>query len=189
MAAQFPPAADRGRGDPWRIGDSSWTLDPMRTLIVLALLTAAASVDAKVYTWTDANGVVHYTDRPIAPGDAEVVKGVETAREEPVPEKPEEPVRISETALQGTWCEYEVASDKASGDAVPERIEWAFSGSTLTQRDLKSGRVIESQFRVEGPQIVSDKAAMGNRTVRKFDDDGMELTGESAYHRLRRGRC
>jgi hypothetical protein len=178
-----------GLGHNGGIRDRFWTTTHMRILFLLALLTFAAAADAKVYTWTDANGVVHYTDRPIAPDNAEVVNGVETARDEPVPEKPEEPVRISETALQGTWCEYEVASDKASADAVPERIEWDFSGSTLTQRDLESGRVIESQFRLDGPRIVSDKAAMGNRTVRKFDDDGMELTGESAYHRLRRGRC
>jgi hypothetical protein len=161
----------------------------MRILFILALLTAAQAAVAKVYTWTDANGVVHYTDRPIAPDGAEVVKGVETAREEPVPEAPEEPVKINVAALQGTWCEYEVASGKASGDAVPERIEWAFSGSTLTQRDLKSGRVIESQFRLEDTQIVTDKAAMGDRRVRKFNDDGMELSDENAYYRLRRGGC
>jgi len=158
----------------------------MRHCIVLVLLIVALAADAKVYTWTDANGVVHYTDRAIGPDDAQLVKGVEAA---PKPVIPEEPLKISAAELQGTWCEFEVSSERGSNDAVSKRVEWVFRGSTLTYRDVAAGRAVEGQYRVEGQQIVSDKAAMGNRTVRKFDDDGMEQSDLNAYYRLRRGHC
>jgi hypothetical protein len=158
----------------------------MRIPLVLALLAAALTANAEVYTWTDANGVVHYTDRATGPDSAQVVQGVESAPREA---RPDAIVKVSAAELQGTWCEYEVASDKSASDGVPKSVQWDFRGSTLKVRDLASGRVIEGQFRVEGARIVTDKAAMASRTVRKFDDDGMHLDDENAYYRLRRGGC
>ena len=35
-----------------------------RTLLLMALLLAAAGASAQQYKWVDRNGVVHYGDRP-----------------------------------------------------------------------------------------------------------------------------
>ena len=46
----------------------------LRTIVVLLGLLAAGSALAQAYTWTDADGVVHYSDRP-QPGAEEVDLG------------------------------------------------------------------------------------------------------------------
>jgi hypothetical protein len=47
-------------------------MHPWRPWIVLATLAAFASQAAVVYKWTDANGVIHYSDQPV-PGAEKIV--------------------------------------------------------------------------------------------------------------------
>jgi hypothetical protein len=47
-------------------------MHPRRLWIVLGLLTAVAAQAAVIYKWTDANGVVHYSDQPV-PGAEKIV--------------------------------------------------------------------------------------------------------------------
>ena len=41
---------------------------PMRALALMLALIFALPAAAEVYRWVDENGVVHYTDKPPAPG-------------------------------------------------------------------------------------------------------------------------
>ena len=47
-------------------------MHPRKFWIVLGLLTAVAAQSAVIYKWTDANGVVHYSDQPV-PGAERIV--------------------------------------------------------------------------------------------------------------------
>ena len=47
-------------------------MHPRRLWIVLGLLTAVTAQSAVIYKWTDANGVVHYSDQPV-PGAERIV--------------------------------------------------------------------------------------------------------------------
>ena len=47
-------------------------MHPRRLWIVLGLLTAVAAQSAVIYKWTDANGVVHYSDQPV-PGAEKII--------------------------------------------------------------------------------------------------------------------
>jgi hypothetical protein len=47
-------------------------MHPRRLWIVLGLLTAVTAQSAVIYKWTDANGVVHYSDQPV-PGAEKIV--------------------------------------------------------------------------------------------------------------------
>jgi Domain of unknown function (DUF4124) len=47
-------------------------MHPRRLWIVLGLLTAVTAQSAVIYKWTDANGVVHYSDQPV-PGAEKII--------------------------------------------------------------------------------------------------------------------
>jgi len=55
----------------------------MRTLLLFlasssfAFITVAAEENKKVYTWTDDQGIIHYSDRPVSGKEAEILKQVE----------------------------------------------------------------------------------------------------------------
>ncbi|MGE4070125.1 MAG: DUF4124 domain-containing protein [Lysobacterales bacterium] len=158
----------------------------MRALIALLLLVASAADAGGVYTWTDEHGVVHYTDRPIGPKQAEQVKGMDIGPE--AASKPRN-IRVSAEALQGTWCAFELVSTAGAGSNIAERIEWTFTGGTLQYLDLDSKLKINSKFKLDDGSITTDQAAMGNHRIRRFGDDQMELGGDGIYTRLRRGNC
>ena len=158
----------------------------MRALIALLLLLAGAVHAGGVYTWTDERGVVHYTDRPIGPEQAEQVKGMDIG-----PEAAAKPSRVKGSAesLQGTWCAFAMVSSAGTGSTIAERIEWTFNRSTLDYLDLDSQLKINARFKLEDGSINTDKAIMGNHRIRSFGDDQMELGDDAIYTRLRRGNC
>lgn len=47
---------------------------PLRPFVLIALCAAAAPVAAALYKWTDANGVVHYTQTPPVSGPYESLR-------------------------------------------------------------------------------------------------------------------
>lgn len=51
-------------------------------LVGIVCLALSNSVMAKVYKWTDSNGKVHYSDKPIKQGDVEEVK-IKTTKPDP----------------------------------------------------------------------------------------------------------
>jgi Domain of unknown function (DUF4124) len=83
-----------------------------RKLLLLALLAACSAQAAEVYKWTDANGIVHYSDAP-PPADASQVEkmrvggGVVSATATPManddaaadPDKAKPPAPPAQTAL------------------------------------------------------------------------------------------
>ena len=50
-------------------------MHPRRLWILLGLLTAVTAQTAVIYKWTDANGVVHYSDQPV-PGAERIITAV-----------------------------------------------------------------------------------------------------------------
>jgi hypothetical protein len=53
-------------------------MHPRRLWIVLGLLTAVTAQSAVIYKWTDANGVVHYSDQPV-PGAERIITAGKTS--------------------------------------------------------------------------------------------------------------
>jgi hypothetical protein len=54
-------------------------MHPWRPLIGLCVLAACASQAAVIYKWTDANGLVHYSDQSV-PGAQRIVTGTNSSR-------------------------------------------------------------------------------------------------------------
>ena len=50
-------------------------MHPRRSWIISGLLVALAAQSAVVYKWTDANGVVHYSDQPVPGAERIVIAG------------------------------------------------------------------------------------------------------------------
>ena len=74
----------------------------MASLLATSAL-AADSTKAKVYTWTDDKGVIHYGERPPKDANAKLVK-TRTGHSEPVPQatspKKEEPAAETQQQMQ-----------------------------------------------------------------------------------------
>src|SRR5271168_3012742 len=69
-------------------------MHPWRPWIVLACLAAFAGQAAVIYKWTDADGVVHYSDQSVPgaekvyTGSSNTFAGAATRPAEPAPQKP-----------------------------------------------------------------------------------------------------
>lgn len=97
-----------------------------RPIFILLGLLAAAGVLAEAYTWTDENGVVHYSDRP-EPG-AKVVELETTTNRRPRPQvRPGTPSasnnQNAEPAAAFSYESLEVASP------APEETLWNIGGT------------------------------------------------------------
>ncbi len=168
----------------------------MRTLITTLLvfsLCASGAMAAGVYKWTDDKGVVHFTDRPPARDDAVVVPGVrgrgnETDRLRSGAPTPGE--EVTAEMLQGLWCEYELTTTVPGAEAIPKRVEWDFyEGDEVQYRDLETGRRVDTTFRVEEGEIVTDDAEMGAHRIRSYRAELLELGSKDTVYRLRKGGC
>jgi hypothetical protein len=60
----------------------------MRTRLILALILLPAVSDAGVFRWQDAEGVIHYSDRPVKDAEQLSISGAEA--EKPADETPSE---------------------------------------------------------------------------------------------------
>ena len=134
---------------------------PSIALAIAALAAAGAGHAAKVYKWTDRDGVVHYGDRPPpARAPARTVKTI------PVRAEPGEMVRLrieSEAGESHAWADNTLAgpievllrftsrSNIAGEPALPARATIPPRGSTLVARlkILEPGRGGEFALRME----------------------------------------
>jgi len=164
-------------------------------LTVFVLLCAFATVAqaAGVYKWTDEKGVVHFTDRPPNRDDAVEVPGVrargtETDRILATKATPGE--EVTAQMLQGLWCEFEITTTNADIEPIIKRVEWDFyEGDEVQYRDLETGRRIETTFRVEAGEIITEDAEMGTHEIRSYRPEMLELGSGSTVYRLRSGGC
>jgi len=168
----------------------------MKTLMTVLLALSVcvnAAVAAGVYKWTDEKGVVHFTDRPPNRDDAVKVpdvraRGNETDRLKSVPATAGE--QVTAQMLQGLWCEYELTTTLPDAEAIPKRVEWDFyEGDEVQYRDLGTGRRVETTFRIEGGEIVTDDAEMGSHKIRSYRPELLELGSKDTVYRLRTGGC
>lgn len=163
----------------------------MRILLLTLLLPLAAPA-ASVYKWTDQNGVVHYTDRPLGPEDRKAVPGVESAdpaAAAPRQESLEAPRIPTEAELQGIWCEFELRTEDPEAAPTPEKIQWTFTGDTLEYRNLELAITLRGDYEIVDGSIAVDNPAIGRHRVRSFFLNALELAREKVWYRLRRGRC
>ena len=164
-------------------------------LLLLLMLHTAGALAAKVYTWTDERGVVHYTDRPLGPEAAKEVPGVESDRKVDLKPKPADDAPLGqadlpdETALQGVWCQYERASDLPDTEITPERVEWTFLGDSVETRNLDTGITRRASFSISDGALVADDLAIGRYPIREYQRTPMEIGVPSVHFRLRRGPC
>lgn len=163
-------------------------------LLLLLLLHTAGALAAKVYTWTDERGVVHYTDRPLGPEAAKEVPGVESDRKVDLKPKPADDALgkadlPDEAALQGVWCQYERASDLPDTEITPERVEWTFLGDSVETRNLDTGITRRASFSISDGALVADDVAIGRYPIREYQRTTMEIGVPSVHFRLRRGPC
>lgn len=94
------------------------------TLLVLLLLASLATVAGPVYKWTDADGVVHYSDQP-HPGAEKVDIGTVQSLNMPVPKgapaRPAKPEPEKPAAGLG-YTEVSVSSPQAGRTYIDEPI-------------------------------------------------------------------
>lgn len=79
----------------------------IRPILLLASLLATSAVFAEAYRWVDAEGVVHYSDRPVEGAEEIVLPKANTTTvrpaqrndSEPAPSAPSEPVRYQSLSI------------------------------------------------------------------------------------------
>ena len=125
-----------------------------RSIFVLLGLLAAAAVFAETYTWTDEDGVVHFSDRPHPGAKVIDLETSGTARPRPAP-------RSTATASQDNTDNAEPASGYSSIDIASPAAEetlWNIEGtlnvSIALSPPLRPGHQVRLYF--DGtPQMVS----------------------------------
>lgn len=152
-----------------------------RPIFILLGLLAAAGVLAEAYTWTDENGVVHYSDRP-EPG-AKVVELETATNRRPRPQaRPANPSASNnsstEPAAAFSYESLEVASPAA------EETLWNIGGTLNVTLSLTPGLQPGHQVRVyfDGtPRIVtgtSFRIDEVHRGVHNLQAEVIDSTGQ-----------
>jgi hypothetical protein len=80
-----------------------------------------APAPTKVYKWTDANGQVHFGDKPVAK-DAEQIE-VDTRNAISAPEKSTDPQVTSHTSTTKTVSESALDKARAAAEAMKQRVQ------------------------------------------------------------------
>jgi hypothetical protein len=116
-----------------------------RTFIAVISILAAGVVLAQAYKWTDENGIVHYSDRPIE-GAVRVVLSTDGRRPRPTP-APRATRSAEESAEPAEAFSYELLS---FGTPLPEETLWNIEGvlnvSLVVQPALLQGHRVRVYF-------------------------------------------
>jgi hypothetical protein len=116
-----------------------------RTIIAVISILAAGVVLAQAYKWTDENGLVHYSDRPVE-GAVRVVLPTDGRRPRPAP-LPRATPRAEDTAEPAAAFSYELLS---FGTPLPEETLWNIEGvlnvSLVVQPALQQGHRVRVYF-------------------------------------------
>ena len=150
---------------------------PCALLLLLAMTWAGSATATEVYTWTDENGVVHYSDSPRASGQMEALEveeiyrpGSKDAYATPADPTPSESVPAaaaeSDTASAAQQRREQIAKDRAERRAEQAETE------RLCARHRQRLEQMEPARRV----LYTDEQG---ETVRMDDDQRMALIDES----------
>jgi glutaredoxin len=121
---------------------------PVRFLLALCLL-AAAHAGAEIYRWTDADGHIHYSDKPPAGASTKQVKvrinsiaGPAVVTPAPGSTKPSSSARAAVKMFTASWCGYcKKAKAHLNARGVPfQEIDVESSDSARRQFSELGGR-------------------------------------------------
>lgn len=171
-------------------------LSPMRTLLLIALITASVSAVATVYRWVDADGQVHFSDQPVT-GAKKI-----TLRESTIYSAPVLPETVTDTAVGGGGGEQKPFAYETLSVVNPEADQPIRSneGQVNISIELQPGLQPGHKIRVylDGTQAAEDLATTqislqevdrGTHSleVGVIDESGKELkrSGAVSFHLLR----
>lgn len=134
-------------------------MDPVRLLVVLALVAAAAPAAAQIYRWTDAQGRVHFSNTTPPPGVQATVVDPNAKEMPPAPESSEchtircQGERMEERQRKREAEEAKTAAERAAlAPKQPRGLE--FRKYVSIQRGMSEGEV----YTITGePDLVSDQ--------------------------------
>lgn len=116
-----------------------------RPIFILLGLLAATGVLAEAYTWTDEDGIVHYSDRPEPGAKRIVLPGANTVRARPVA-RPQS-ATASEDGASENSAPFRYESLEVSAPA-PEETLWNIEGVLNVSLALSPGLQPGHQVRV-----------------------------------------
>ncbi len=127
-------------------------------VLILTLLGAPATEADNAYTWTDADGIVHYSDKPPESGKAKAIK-LKTSRLRDQPE-------AAPTAATQT------NQDKQPADEEPVTVPTEEPSTlTLAQRRDNCERARKNLAALETrPQVLIDDKETGERRVLAYEE-------------------
>ncbi|MGB5627865.1 MAG: DUF4124 domain-containing protein [Woeseiaceae bacterium] len=157
-----------------------------RTILVLLGLLAAGAVMADAYTWTDEEGVVHYSDRPV-PGATRIVLAEPNTGRSPAPRPRASPAATDgpESAAEAAPFRYESFDVTAPG---AEETLWNIEGVLNVSLSLKPGLQAGHQVRVYfdgNPQMVSGLSFQLNEVYRGVHNLQAEVLDETGQMLIR----
>lgn len=142
---------------------------------VAALLAGGPLAAAEVYTWTDENGVLHYSDTPRTDGPAETIEAEEAYRPGsadayPAPAAPQEAQAVAESAAAP-----QSAADARREELASQREERRESQAEMERLCAQHRQRLE-QVEPSRRVFYTDEAG---ETVRMDDEERVALVEES----------
>ena len=157
----------------------------LRTIVVLLGLLAAGSALAQAYTWTDADGVVHYSDRP-QPGAEEVDLGQYKAPQGNSLARKPLPRRSSEADVDapGSFSYDSLAVASPAAEETLWNIGAVLNVSLALSPGLQSGHQVRVYFDGE-PQMVNSTSFTINEVYRGVHNIQAEVLDETGKLMIR----
>ena len=154
-----------------------------RTFIAVISILAAGVVLAQAYKWTDENGIVHYSDRPIE-GAVRVILPTDGRRPRPTP-APRATQSPQEEAEPAEAFSYELLS---FGTPLPEETLWNIEGVLSVSLSLTPALQPGHQVRVYfdgNQQMVSGLSFQLNEVWRGVHNLQAEVLDETGQMMIR----
>ena len=157
-----------------------------RTFIAFITILAAGAVMAQAYKWVDADGVVHYSDRP-EEGAERIVLPQDTRRPSPPPAPRSTASRSAKTAAETAPAAFKYESLEFSTPAAEEtlwNIESVLNVSLSVEPTLQSGHQIRVYFDGE-PRMVSGTSFQLEEVYRGVHNLQAEIVDEQGKLMIR----
>ena len=158
----------------------------IRTFISVITILAAGAVLAQAYKWVDADGVVHYSDRP-EEGAERIVLPQDTRRSSPPPAPRSTVTRPAEKDAEAAPAAFKYESIEISTPAAEEtlwNIESILSVSLSVEPALQSGHQIRVYFDGE-PRMVSGTSFQLEEVYRGVHNLQAEIVDETGKLMIR----
>ena len=157
-----------------------------RTFIAFITILAAGAVMAQAYKWLDADGVVHYSDRP-EEGAERIVLPQDTRRPSPPPAPRSTASRSAKTAAETAPAAFKYESLEFSTPAAEETL-WnrvsVLNVSLSVEPTLQSGHQIRVYFDGE-PRMVSGTSFQLEEVYRGVQNLQAEIVDEQGKLMIR----